>query len=489
MMAPMGVEPVSKLARIVTAVGDFLAERGLREDQDSSRLLRFAHFWLMVARDFVRNRCLVRASALAYTTLLALVPLLAVGVGVTTSLLKQQGDKPVQEMIDRLVAYAAPALNLESTGIEARLGPGATNAAAAGRPEGADPAGRAKVVRQISGYIQNIHSGALTTTSVVALLFVCISLLRTIEAAFNDIWGVTTGRSWLSSIVYYWTTISLGPLVMVVALSLTAGGQFKAAQAWIERTPFVGTLAFKLLPYVVLSGGFAVFYGLMPNTRVRWTAALAGGVAGGCLWQLNNELSVLYVSNVVSYTSIYGSLGLLPLFLAGLYFSWTIVLLGAQIAHAFQNRQAYVEEKIARGANQRGREFVALRLVVHVARAFHEGRKAPGRSEIAAGTGVPSRLAGQILAILVQAGLLVEVGGRETGYAPARPLDQVSARDVLEALRTCQGQEFNTKDDPARALVRSEYERICAVESQAAGQASLLELVGRLPREPRSAAS
>lgn len=488
MLGGMGTDSLSRLRRLQSATQDFLEERGLGEDANSSRLRRFAHFWLIVVRNFIRNRCLVRASALAYTTLLALVPLLAVGVGVTTSLLKQKGEKPIQEVIDRFVAYAAPALNLESKDLQAHLNQDDTEVPSdllpdtpPSAPQGAG--GRAQVVRQITQYIQNVHSQAITTTSVLALLFVCISLLRTIEAAFNDIWGVTAGRSWFKSIVYYWTTISLGPVVLTLAISLTAGGQVKVAQVWLERMPWVGTLLFSLVPYVVLSGGFAFFYALMPNTRVEWRAALVGGIAGGCLWQLNNKLSVLYVSRVITYTSIYGSLGLVPLFLVGLYFSWVIVLLGAQIAYAFQNRQAYVQEKVAQGANQRGREFVALRLATHIARRFHCGQKPPTRTELSQATGVPGRLAGQILTVLVQAGLLVEVLGSETAYAPAKPLDQITPRDILQALRTCQGQEFTTKEDPQRSLVYGEYERITAAETSAATQTNLLTLVSRLPAE------
>ena len=98
----------------------------------------------------------------------------------------------------------------------------------------------------------------------------------------------------------------------------------------------------------------------MPNTKVHWRAALAGGLAGGMLFHLNNVVSVLYVSRVVSNSKIYGSLGLVPVFMIGLYFSWLILLFGAQVAYAFQNRATYLEEKQVENINQRGREFVAL---------------------------------------------------------------------------------------------------------------------------------
>ncbi|PYJ01893.1 MAG: hypothetical protein DME25_17310 [Verrucomicrobia bacterium] len=99
-------DTLSKLKRIQQQAQAFFEERGIGHQDDAQRgwWHRFAHFWLLVGKSFVRNRCPVRASALAYTTLLALIPLLAVGVSITTSLLQKQGEKPVREMIDKLVA-------------------------------------------------------------------------------------------------------------------------------------------------------------------------------------------------------------------------------------------------------------------------------------------------------------------------------------------------------------------------------------------------
>src|SRR5438093_4906287 len=93
---------------------------------------------------------------------------------------------------------------------------------------------------------------------------------------------------------------------------------------------------------------------LVPNTKVRWRAAVVGGLVGGILFHLNNLVSVLYVSRVVSNSKIYGSLALVPVFMIGLYFSWLILLFGAQIAYAFQNRVAYLEERQAENITQRG---------------------------------------------------------------------------------------------------------------------------------------
>jgi membrane protein len=411
-------------------------------------------------KNFVRNRCPVRASALAYTTLLALIPLLAVGISVSASFLQKEGERPVRELIDKLVANVAPSLNL-SVNTE----------------ESPEDDKRQKVVSEITNAIGRIRSGTLGVASTVALIFVAIGLLRTIEATFNDIWGITHGRGWIASIVQYWAAVSLGPLVLVLVIGLTTGAQFKTTTEWVQSWPWVGTLVFQLLPYVVLSLAFGLFYQLMPNTRVQWQAALVGGVVGGCLWQLNNKLHVLYASKAVTYSKIYGPIGLIPLFLIGMYFSWLILLLGAQVAYAFQNRQAYLQERQAERVNQRGREFIALRLMAALGQRFQRGQLPAPATELATALAVPTRLAGQILQTLVRARLLVEVANDEVAYAPARPLDKINAHEILTAMRCGQGQELATRDEPTRAAVRSEFDRIREAEQKVAEALTLAQLV------------
>lgn len=226
------------------------------------------------------------------------------------------------------------------------------------------------------------------------------------------------------------------------------------------ENPLIGPLVLKLTPFVVLSVALMLFYRLMPNTKVNWDAALVGGITGGCLLQLNNLLSIVYVSRVVSYSKIYGGLGALPIFLVGLYFSWMILLLGAQVSYAFQNRQAYLQERQAEAINQRGREFAALRIMTLIAHEFLHGRRPPGRTHITATIGVPSQLANSIIVQLIQAKLIVEAVADEAGYIPARPLAAITMQHVLDALRVGSGREIMTSEDAARDYLRAEYARV-----------------------------
>ncbi len=453
-MPNAGLSPLKKIQ-------EFLNEDDLaaRDQKDVPKFQRFVHFWYLVGKSFSRNRGPIRAASLAYTTLLALVPILAVVVSISSSFLKKDGEKSIDQLVQRLITTVAPQLGLSPTGD----GESAANQ-------------RQEVVKKILGYVSNIQSGTLGITATIALIFVGISLLATIEGTFNDMWGVTKGRPWTDRIVQYWATISLGPIFIVTGFVLTTGSQLEASRAWLEHIPLLQSTIFYILPFVVWSIALSLLYLLMPNTKVTWKAAVVGGVIGGCLLQLNNLFNVVYMSRVISYSKIYGSLGALPILLIGLYFSWMIVLFGAQISYAFQNRGAYLQEKQAESVNQRCREFVAVRLMTYIVQQFQSGGNPPSRLEVAETLGVPSRLVAQVLGSLARARLVVEIPGEETHYTPARPPASINVEDILNAMRFGHGHELATKDDPARTVIRRALESIILAEMAQGRRVTLQDL-------------
>ena len=550
----MAKDSVSQVKKLQAEAQALLDDDGIASVDEAQLhpLKKFIHFWILVGKSFVRNRCPVRASALAYTTLLALIPLLAVGLGVSTTLLNSSKEKTA-ELISSLVDQLAPQLGMlpttEQDNGEARrkliehlqqslaalaksnerersdligkladqlagaessrpteaaavkgdsrraaeqirkLAPDFANSSAAQktelanelvdevRPDLADP--RRKIIKQIQEFIGNIHSGALGLTGTAGLLFVAIGLLSTIEATFNDIWGVQRGRNWFVRVIHYWAAITLGPLVIVLVMGLAIGSQFQTVQNLIKETPVIGGLVFKLIPFSVLCGSFMLLYQLMPNTKVQWKAALVGGGVAGVLWIANGNLNTLFASRVVSASKIYGSLSAIPIFLFGIYLSWTILLFGAQVAYAYQNRRAYIQEKQAESVNQRGREFIALRLMTLVGQKFHRGEKPPTVTEISELLSVSSRLISQVIPPLLQGKLLAEVATPETAYCPARPLESISYEDVLQTLRAGAGQEPATRDEPACERVRAAFDEIHQAEHRVAKAVTLQVMVER----------
>jgi len=484
------------------------AEKGLEPLEESTLtwLDRALHFCVFVIREFIRNRCAFRATALAYTTLLALVPLLAITVSLATSLFHEYyTEERIRQYIDRFVAYIAPQLDLlpaeqvqkeqgetdlPSTGVTNQVGKvvpeevpmvstnqqiGATNAPVLLSQKKART-GREAVARAISQSIANIQRGTLSVTGVLGLIVVAIMLLATIETAFNEIWGVTEGRSWASRLVLYWTAITLGPIVLL-ALGLLISNRLQATENVISHVPYLKRFLFGILPYGLATICFSVLYKLIPNTTVQWRAAFLGGLVGGSLWLVNNMIQAHFVSRVVNASAIYGPLASLPIFLVGLYMSWLVLLFGAQTAYLWQNRRVYWQERIARNINQAGRELVAVGVMACVSRRFLEGEAAPTIIELANEVGIPSQVVAQIVAPLQAAGLIVEVTGRQTGFFPARAPDRITLFDVIRAMRYSGGVQIQPRGELVPSHVFEALQQIRSIEEQQAKRFTLAQLI------------
>ena len=427
------------------------------DPESLSSAQKFTHFWALVVRFFWKNRCQVRASALAYTTLMALVPLLAVSVSMLALFQISNAKSAIDHWIAQLVQHVAPTLGLSGQA-------------------GAD-ASREAVVTNIVTYVSNIRFGTIGVTAMIGLVFAAISLMRTIEAAFNDIWGVTRSRSWWNSILLYWGVLTLGPAVLaLVTTSSYVRATFDQVE-WMQRLPLLGVLNTALLPIVTLTVAFGFFYLLMPNTRVDPRAAAVGAAVAATLWWGNTQLGALYNTRVVTYSKIYGSLGAVPLFLLGLYFSWLILLFGSQVAYVFQNRGAYLQERQAESIHQNGREFAALRLMTAIGLCFQRGERPPAASSLSNQLGVPPKLAEQLLRSLTAAGLLHETAGADSTFVPARPLTEISLHAILLAIRTARGRDLSTAEDAGRIPVVTALDAVRQAELALSSKLTLAGLV------------
>jgi len=463
----------SRWKRLCDVARAVWTEKGIesQEEARAPRLQRFAHFWVLVVKSFTRNKCPLRATAMAYTTLLALVPLLALVVSITTAVLQGKGEEATRQLIEQLVDTAAPQLKLM-----AKL---------PDEPVEDEPVdARTRAINLINEFIKNVQTKTLGVTGGLGLIVVAIMLLASIEDTFNEVWGVTRGRNWFRRIVQYWAALSLGPIALAVLTVLLGSSFSQSAQDFLQGLPIIGRFFFKCLPFVFVSLTFGVLYKMIPNTPVHWNAALVGGAMGGSLWLLLNILNGLSMSRVVSMSAIYGTaLAVVPIFLIGLYFSWLILLFGAQVAYAFQNRQVYLQERKAEGVNERGREYIALRVMVHLARRFERHEPPPTLLQIASTLGVPSRLVGRVLQPLLEARLALEVAGHDPAYTPARPLEDITCQEILQTLRAGGGAELETRDDELRTRVRAEFEKISEAERRVASATTLRQML-----EPGAAA-
>lgn len=387
--------PLGDLAEAFAAA---LADRPTPENPGPA--VRAALFCGLLARSFLADRCLGLSAALSYTTVLSIVPLLAVAFAVTKG----------------LGLYNAPSVR------ELLL------RALAGRPE---------VVDRILEYIQNTNVKTLGAVGTALLVFTSISLLTTIESALNDIWKVRQARGPWSRFTNYAALIVICPLFLFASLSATATIQSSALVQKLLSYEVVTSLyltALSVLPYLSIWAAFFLVYKFLPNTAVSAKSALIGALSGGTLWQLLQWVYLKYQFGMAGYNAIYGSFAQIPLLLVWLYLSWAVVLLGAEISHASGDFAASLDMGLYRHASQADRQTLALALILDLASMAAARQAPPPLPELARSLDLPPEAAADLCEALADKGLLLRLAGPTPAYAPAAPPDHVRAREILDAL-------------------------------------------------------
>lgn len=371
-----------------------------------------------------------RAAALSYSSLLGLGPLVTLAVLIAGFALGDRDPAVLARSLNNVISFIAPQVGqYDRAAREQAREPGAVMPASEAEP---DP----ELVRTIVHFIESSRSGTAGAVGLLTLLLIAIQLFSSIENTFNDIWGVRRGRSWIMRVVYYWTVITLGALLFFTSFTLLSAGTFisvffeklplgnhlKAAFSWV----LPGSSAFLLATILTL------FYRAIPNTRVRWSAAILGAVIVTLLLLLNNTLAFLYFKRVVINKSLYGSLALPIVLMVGLYVFWFFVLVGGQITYAVQNVHYRSSQTAWHNLNNFSRESLSLLVLLLVARRFKACLPPYSASDLAQRIRVPAQVLNESLNRLCDLQLITQLPSSESKdpsdyrYTPARPLDRIT---------------------------------------------------------------
>ena len=362
-------------------------------------LCRFGYLFFS---GITKNRTAIRATALAYTTLLSIVPVIAVMMAFTKAF---GGFAKIETLLEPIILD-----NLTE--------------------------GSGEIVRKyLINFSHNLNAGTLGLVGIIFLVLTVIGLLSTIEAAFNDIWGIRTQRPVLRRLMAYWTLVTIGPLCVAISIGMTASLQSTLMQHYFLVGEYAGYV-FKGLPYVVTWILFTMLYSFMPNTHVRLRSAFLGGILAGTLWEFAKYGYAVYAAKAVSYSAIYGSLGALPIFLIWLYLTWVIVLLGAEISFAHQNLKTYREERRTSQISQEFKEFLALNLVAFICSQFSMKKGAVTTEQITDEFKIPVRLINEVLFNLCTTGIILAMGDEKHYYCPGMPLEKITIKEILGTLRS-----------------------------------------------------
>jgi len=256
-------------------------------------------FNIFLARQFRDDHCLIKAASLSYTTLLSLVPLLAVMFSVLAAF--PVFETAVDNIQDYIFRNFVPASS-----------------------------------EVVQSYVEEFTQQArrLTGPGIFFLVLVALMLMNSVDEVLNEIWRVRSTRRWLAKFVVYWSILTLGPLLLAVSIVLTSylvslpilsemDGAIENLKAW----------SLFMMPFISMTIALTLLYVLVPNRRIKFRNGLAGAAIAALLFELAKRSFTLYVANVPTYATIYGALAVIPLFLVWIYVSWVVVLLGTEISY------------------------------------------------------------------------------------------------------------------------------------------------------------
>lgn len=392
------------LRELNNRLDDWIWERDLEAlssgEQRTFLWLRLAHAAL---RDLTDGQFSMRAMGLVYTTLLSFVPFLAISF----SLLKALGVHNRIEPI--LINFLAP------------LGDAAP-----------------QISGTIIGFVENIKVGVLGTIGVVLLLYAVISLIQKVESGCNYIWKVDRPRSFARRFSEYLSVLTVGPVILFTALALTASVMNQAVvQKLVAHEPFgFGFYVLsQLFPYLLVCGGFIALYLFIPNTRVRPTAAVAGGLVAGIAWQTASWAFAAFARTATQYDAIYSSFAILIFLLIWLYVSWMIMLIGCHIAFLWQHQEYLTRRQATPRMGGRLQEEISLLVMALVGHNLIHRLAAWREESLARHLNLPPEHLYRVLDILLAGGFLVHTAEDRPSLLPGRDLDSTTVSELLEAVR------------------------------------------------------
>lgn len=375
--------------------------------RSKSLLIRNIRILLLTIRGVTEDRCLLRASALTFYSVLSIVPIVAMLFGIA-----------------------------KGFGFENKISDFLTE-----RFEGQE-----RVIEQVvvfaQAQLENVKGGLVAGIGIALLFYAIIKILSHIESAFNDIWGVKKSRSFTRKITDYLSLFIISPVLFLISSTATVAIR-SGAKIIIGKISLIGIFSpvifsmLKFLPYCILWVLFSFLYIFIPNTRVRFRSGIIGGVIAGTTYEVFQWIYIHFQIVFAKYNAIYGSFAALPLFFIWLQVSWLIVLAGAEIAFAHQNESTYEFEQDCLNANQYIKRLLSLGMVHLLVRRFIKGEHAWTASQIAHKLEAPIRLIQDLLYGLSSSGILSETHSdseSEVAYQPAIDPDTITIKYILDVL-------------------------------------------------------
>ena len=398
----------------------FQKELWIADEEKYSPLLRnvikIIRIITFSTEQFNNNRIVVRASALTYSTLLSIIPILAILFAIARGF----GFDSIIEGLFRN--------NLSKH--QAEL-----------------------VITWINSYLQHARSGIFIGIGIAMLLWTILILTDNIERSFNTIWQVKRPRSVFRKITDYFSMILLLPLLIVFSsgLSIFMTTMLTEMETFTLLAPIVKFLI-RLLPYAIIWAMFIGLFVFIPNTKVKISHAIIPGILAGSAFQLFQYIYINSQIWVSSYNAIYGSFAAIPMFLLWTQISWCICLFGAEMNYVSQNLESFKYGKEAKNISRRYHDFFCTVILSQICKRFEKGEIPYTAEEISRENKIPIRLTKDILyelqdLKLIYEGVREKEKGEDVCYLPGMDINNLSIGVMLNMIDSKGFEDFNIGKD------------------------------------------
>ncbi len=361
-----------------------------------------------VIRDILDGQINLHAMSLVYTTLLSIVPFLALSFSVLKGFGVHNQLQPALEQF-----------------LVAPLGPEKGHIA----------------VENILNFVDNIEVGVLGSVGLAMLIYTVISLVQKIEHSFNEIWRIGQSRSLAQRFSNYLSVIVIGPVLVFAALGATAAlvnsDPVKQLIA-VEPLGWLFALGGRLLPYVMIIGLFTFLYAFIPNTKVRVRHAFAGGAVAGLIWQSAGFAFTIFAAGSTNYDAIYSGFAVGIMVLIWLYLAWLILLIGASVSYYSQHAQQISRLRLAT-ASATLDEYTGLAIAYCVSKRFDRDGGGTNVADMETEMAIDAETLQRIINKLVRHNLMATAGADNEQLIPARSLDRITLKQVLDVVRSPEG--------------------------------------------------
>lgn len=378
-------------------------------------LFYFLKIIIISVKEYIRDRCTEKASALTYLSALSLVPVIAMAIAIAKAFgLRQVMEEELQKYFngqDQMLENILPA---------------------------------------VDNMLSTDGDGIATIVAVVVLIYTVVKLLMNIESAFNDMWDIKQSRRWERKISDYIAIILLGPVLLIVASSATVFVR-ETMQDFLTNWELLSHVKsgifflLQLLPYTIIWLLLFGIYLIFPNTQVKVFPALISGIIAGTLYQVNQQAFISFQFAFARINAIYGSIAFLPLFLIWLQISWMIVLLGTEICYAIQYSSQWEIKSEELKISNNHRKKLSLLLLYKIIKKFEKQTGGMPLNELSENINVPRRYISEICHDLEKAKLISRIASDELAYHPAFDINQMDIHTVLNKLEDQGMGDFDSK--------------------------------------------